>query len=144
MPNRHGRYPGVFALVNGLARAGRLTPQQQEFRRYGNAWYHDNLTDPGQVDPAVFDRKRHPGAAAWFKSSATHLIDNVEGYLAILDAHRIGWVRMYSNDPGEIIYDDPHQVIAEPNTDGFGRDRPRTQRNIRTVEARAHGADLPD
>jgi hypothetical protein len=32
-PNRHGRYPGVFALVNGLAWAGCLTAQQEQFRR---------------------------------------------------------------------------------------------------------------
>lgn len=123
VPNRHGHYPGVFALVNGLSWAGRLTVQQEEFRRHGNGWYHDNLTDPGQVDPAVFDRTRHPGAMSWFKSTATHLIDNVQGYLAILDAHQIGWVRLCSDDPGEIIYADPHQVIARPNTGIFSHRR---------------------
>lgn len=113
-PNRHGRYPGVFALVNGLSRENRLTPDEEEFRHRENAWYNANLADPGQIDPSIYDRTRHPGAAAWFKSSATHLIAPVAGYLAILDAHQVGWVCLRSDAPGAIIYDDPHQIVAIP------------------------------
>lgn len=35
-PNRRGRFPGVFGLVNGLARDGRLTQAQKRFRRANN------------------------------------------------------------------------------------------------------------
>lgn len=114
IPNRHGRYPGVFALVNGLSGSGRLTDEQEGFRRRENAWYHANLADPGRVDPSVYDRNLHPDAAAWFKNSATHLLARVSGYIEILDAHAIGWIRLESNSPGEIIYEDQHQVIAQP------------------------------
>ncbi len=79
-----------------------------------NAWYNANLVDPGRADPSVYDRTRHPDAMAWFKSSATHLIAPVADYLAILDAHRVGWIRLRTDAPGEIIYDDPHQVVAIP------------------------------
>ncbi|MET8870768.1 hypothetical protein [Nocardia sp. NPDC004604] len=113
-PNRRGRYPGVFALVNGLASAGRLSAAQERFRRRENAWYEANLTDPGRIDPSVYDRKRHPDAVAWFKSSATHMITRVGGYLAILDSHGVGWIHLDCDSPGTIVYDDPHQVIAEP------------------------------
>lgn len=116
VPNRHGRFPGVFALVNGLSGSGRLTVEQEEFRRRENAWYHANLVDPGQVDLSVYDRDLHPGAAAWFKFSATELIARVNGYVAILDVHGIGWIRLDSSAPGEIIYEDQHQAIAKPVT----------------------------
>lgn len=36
-PNRNGRYPGVFALVNGLAWSGCLNAEQERFRRRENA-----------------------------------------------------------------------------------------------------------
>lgn len=114
-PNRHGRFPGVFALVNGLYRADLLTAAQQRFRRRENAWYHTNLRDPTTIDPTVYDRDRHPGAAAWFKTSATQMITRVTGYLEILDHHSIGWVRLHTHDPGIILYDDPHQVVAKPS-----------------------------
>ncbi|MFE7743058.1 hypothetical protein [Nocardia sp. NPDC057455] len=112
-PNRHGRYPGIFALINGLARSGRLTPEQERFRRRENDWYTENLADPGRLDPSPYNRARHPAAEAWFKSSATHFIARVDGYLAILDAHGIEWCRLSSDAPGRIIYDDPYQVIVE-------------------------------
>jgi hypothetical protein len=110
--NRHGRFPGVFGLVNGLAGDGRLTEAQETFRRANNAWYDANLANPTSVDPAVYDRDRHPGAAAWFTASAGHLIDRVRGYLEILDAHGIGWQRTESADPGRIGYADADQVVV--------------------------------
>jgi hypothetical protein len=110
--NRHGRFPGVFGLVNGLSRQGRLTEAQETFRRVNNAWYHANLTNPSDVDPSVYDHQLHPGAAAWFTASAVHLIERAAGYLAILDAHGVGWVRAESTHPGQVIYEDPDQIIV--------------------------------
>ncbi len=110
--NRHGRYPGVFGLVNGLAWTGVLTGEQERFRRVNNDWYNANLVDPSEVDPGVYDRAVHPGAASWFKAAAVGMIGRVEGYLAILDAHGVGWVRLDSDAPGEILYEDSNQVVA--------------------------------
>lgn len=114
-----GRFVGVFGLVNGLARTGKLTEAQERFRRANNDWYDASYTDPSTVDPSVYDHELHPGAAAWFKSSAIHLIERVGGYLAILDAHGIGWVRLDSQDPGRVVYEDADQVvaIAHPSVD---------------------------
>jgi hypothetical protein len=104
----------VFALVNGLARDGKLTAQQEQFRRENNAWYHAHLTDPGAIDATAYDRVLHPGAVAWFKTSAGLMIDRVEGYLGILTAHGVEWCRVHSSDPGQIVYEDVHQVVAVP------------------------------
>ncbi len=112
VPNRRGRYAGVFGLFNGLAREGVLTEEQERFRQTNNAWYYANYTNPSSVDPSVYDREIHPTAAAWFKSSAVHLIDRLDGYLAILDDHGVGWVRLESADPGRIIYEDADQVVV--------------------------------
>ncbi|WP_433679051.1 hypothetical protein [Nocardia sp. CA-119907] len=38
----------------------------------------------------------------------------VGGYPAILDSHGVGWIRLDCDSPGTIVYEDPHQVIAEP------------------------------
>ncbi|MFB7879179.1 hypothetical protein ACFC06_28370 [Nocardia sp. NPDC056064] len=113
-PNRHGVCPGVFALVNGLSSEGRLSVEQERFRRSGNDWFTDHLVNPYEVDRRVYDRDRHPGAVAWFKATALPMIDRVSGYLDILDRHGIAWERLDSDDPGTILYEDPQQIVALP------------------------------
>jgi hypothetical protein len=112
--NRRGFFPGVFGLVNGLATAGVLTAEQAEFRRVNNAWYEATVTDPSTVDATVYDRALNPGAAAWFKESATDVIHRVDGYLAILAAHGVPCVLVRSSDPGRVVYEDEHQVVVVP------------------------------
>ncbi|WP_214318226.1 hypothetical protein [Nonomuraea sediminis] len=114
LPNKRGIYPGVFSLVNRLAFDLKLSAGEERFRVESNAWYDANFLDPAMVDPAVYNRDVNPGAAAWFKSSARHLIDRVAGYLAILDAHDIACVRLESPDPGRVIYEDPDQIVVVP------------------------------
>jgi hypothetical protein len=120
-PNRRGVRVGVFALVNGLARDNVLAPEEETWRRTNNAWYEAAYTDPASVDPLVYDRSRNPGAASWFKSSATHLIVRLDGYLALLDAHGVPWERVEVDRPGLVIYEDDMQVVAIPGADGLRR-----------------------
>ena len=113
-PGKTGLRSGVFGLVNGLFKRGELTAEQAVFRRAGNDWYHANMIDPGAVAPEVYDKAVHPRAVAWFKESAVEMIERVSGYLEILDAHGVAWELLRSTDPGRILYEDVHQVIAEP------------------------------
>ena len=114
--NSRGGFSGIFGLANGLRRGGRLTDEQEAFMRVGNAWYDAAYTDPSKVDPTVYDRAVNPGAAAWFKVEATHLLDRVPGYLALLDAHGVPWERVESDDPGRIVYEDADQVVVVPHS----------------------------
>ncbi|MEI5098599.1 hypothetical protein RB200_07910 [Streptomyces sp. PmtG] len=113
-PTRHerGHFPGVFALVNGLARDGRLTAGQERFRRAGNDWYDAAYPTP---DASFYDPERHPGAVAWFKSTATHLIERVPGYLDVLAAHGVPCREVRSADPGRVVYEDDVQVVVVPH-----------------------------
>ncbi|AJT69892.1 hypothetical protein T261_8298 [Streptomyces lydicus] len=112
--NRRGHFTGVFGLINTLAREGRLSDEQESFRRINNSWYDAAYTDPSTVDPTVYDDEINPGAAAWFKPSATHLIARVPGYLGILAAHGVDCRMMRSVDPGRVIYEDDVQVVVVP------------------------------
>ncbi|GAA2435125.1 hypothetical protein [Streptomyces macrosporus] len=112
--NERGVCPGIFFLVNGLAREGRLTEAQERFRRAANAWYDAAYANPAEVDPTVYDPAVNPGAVAWFKTSARHLIERVDGYLEILDAHGVAYRCLRSSDPGRIVYEDEVQVVAVP------------------------------
>ncbi|GAA3661501.1 hypothetical protein GCM10022420_044470 [Streptomyces iranensis] len=122
--NERGYFTGVFGLINGLARDGKLTDERERFRRANNGWYNMAYPDPSSVDPKVYDRELHPGAAAWFKSTSQDLIKRVDGYLEILAAHEIGCHMMRSSDPGRIVYEDEYQIVVVPHEAGPGQPSP--------------------
>ncbi|MFJ8820866.1 hypothetical protein ACIREE_03695 [Streptomyces sp. NPDC102467] len=113
-PDAHGHFKGVFGLLNNLGRQGRLSAEQESFRRANNSWYDAAYTDPSTVDPSVYDPAVNPGATAWFKPSATHLVERLDGYLEILDAHGVPWRKATSTDPGRVVYEDDVQIVVVP------------------------------
>ncbi|WP_311767103.1 hypothetical protein [Streptomyces rhizosphaericus] len=118
--NERGHFSGVFGLVNGLAQNGKLSPEQERFRRANNDWYNAAYPDPSTVDPAVYDHELHPGAAAWFKPTSQDLIKRVDGYLEILAAHGIECRMIRSSNPGRIVYEDAYQIVVVPHESGSG------------------------
>ncbi|MFF3559279.1 hypothetical protein ACFYXS_04460 [Streptomyces sp. NPDC002574] len=115
VPNRHGRYPGLFALANGLGRSGVLSAEDDLFWRENNAWYEAHCTNPSTVDPTVYDRAVNPGAAAWFKHTAGELLDRTTGYLELLARHQVGCERLESSCPGRVVHEDDHQIVVVPH-----------------------------
>jgi hypothetical protein len=113
VPDRRGRRIGIFGLVNMLGHRGYLSAGEEEFRRTTNAWYDATYTNPSTVDPAVYDD--NPLAAAWFKPSAAHLLEPIDGYLKILAAHNVPCERYTSAAPGRVLYEDQHQVVVVPH-----------------------------
>ena len=109
-----GLHTGVFGLVNTLAKQGQLTEDEERFRRESNDWYDVNYTNPSAVAPLVYDHDVNPGAVAWFKESAVHLIERVDGYLEILARHGVACHRVESEDPGRVIYEDDDQIVVVP------------------------------
>lgn len=105
---------GVFALVNGLAFAGSLSPEHERFRRVNNDWFNEHLSDPCRGDPSLYDRALYPQATSWFREGAEEMLSRVDGYLRILDAHGIAWRATWSTDPGILLYEDEHQVVVVP------------------------------
>jgi hypothetical protein len=114
-PGKRGVHVGVLGLTNTLGRAGELTPDEHATGRAGNDWYNRSYPDPSDTDPSVYDDVVHPRATAWFKCSASHLLDRIPPYLAILAAHGVACERVESPDPGRIIYEDDAQVVVVPH-----------------------------
>ncbi|WP_417234601.1 hypothetical protein [Arthrobacter sp.] len=111
VPNRRGTFPGVFALANGLAAKGMLSDADLAWHLEANLTANALYPDPTIKSPdcyAVGD------ASAWFKSSASHLLDMCREYLALLDNYKVPWVELRSNRPGVIRHDDDVQVIVQP------------------------------
>ncbi|MFI5558947.1 hypothetical protein ACIA2T_06665 [Amycolatopsis japonica] len=71
----------------------------------------------GETSPGVFGRPEvNPGAAAWFKATARVFIDRVDGYLSILETHDVPCETVWSANPGQVIYEDEHQIVVVART----------------------------
>lgn len=114
-PHQRGIHVGVFGLANGLAKAGKLSDSEAAAWRTGNDWFNQAYPDPSASHPEVYNRAVNPHAAAWFKTTASHLLERVEPYLELLTRHDIRWVKLVSKDPGQIIYEDEVQVVVVPH-----------------------------
>ncbi|MGP5015800.1 hypothetical protein ACTXJX_18585 [Glutamicibacter ardleyensis] len=83
--------------------------------RSGNDWYNAAYPDPCNSNPGVYDPLVNPHAAAWFKDTATHLLERIEPYLELLKRHDVQVVKLISADPGQIIYEDTVQIVVVPH-----------------------------
>ncbi|MCW4465139.1 hypothetical protein OK351_06440 [Glutamicibacter sp. MNS18] len=119
VPNKRGLHIGVFGLANGLAHSGSLSKEEWTLWRRHNDWFNDAYPDPAQTSPQVYDTGLNPVTSAWFKESATHLIERVVPYLGLLRAHGVGCVRVESADPGQVIYEDGVQVVVIPYSESM-------------------------
>lgn len=113
VPNRHGRYPGVFAMANGLAQEGRLSATDRRTWRSLNDRANAMYPDPERHTPGTMT----PGARSWFRTTCRPvLLEMTAHYLELLDRHAIPWVELRTNHPGQIVYRDDDQVVAVPFT----------------------------
>ncbi|WP_416429924.1 hypothetical protein [Paenarthrobacter nicotinovorans] len=103
-----GRYLGIFALANRLAKEGSLSAEDWGSWRRANDFY-----DAAYVTPEASFYAR-PGAQAWFKVSATHLLEKTDFYIDLLRRHDVPCRAVYSSDPGNVLYEDDVQVVVIP------------------------------
>lgn len=115
VPNHRGIHTGVFGIANGLAHGGKLSDAERAAWRAGNDWFNLAYPDPSDSNPGVYDPQVNPQAAAWFKDTATHLLERIEPYLEMLRRHDVLFERLVSDDPGRVIYEDAVQVVVVPH-----------------------------
>ena len=116
VPNRHGRFPGVFALVNGLRDEGRLAPRDAAWVSASNRRADALYADPTSIVANCYDPVVNPGARSWFRASATVLIEFAAEYLVLLDRYDVAWVELRTASPGRISCADDVQIVAVPPT----------------------------
>ncbi|MFJ6344491.1 hypothetical protein ACIQLM_03085 [Pseudarthrobacter oxydans] len=116
VPNRRGRFPGVFAMANGLRNEGLLGEADKQWLQSANANANAAYTDPTTVTADCYNSELNPGARSWFKAESTQLLDMTAAYLDLLDRHDIPWMALRTRNPGRIVYEDEVQVVAVPHT----------------------------
>ena len=116
VPNRRGRFPGVFAMANGLRDEGLLGEADKQWLQIANADASAIYADPTTVEADCYNSALNPGARSWFKAESTQLLDMTAAYLDLLDRHNVPWVALRTRNPGRLVYEDAVQVVAVPHT----------------------------
>ena len=62
-----------------------------------------------------------PGSISWFKSSAIKYIHKMREYSQILESHDVLVIQITTERPGNIVYEDEHQIAAIPFSDTFNK-----------------------
>lgn len=110
------RRTGVFQEIYRLMRCNELFAFEEQRAREILDWFNEHLTEPTR-----FATSPRPRAAAraisWSKDSATEHIARMHELANILDAHGIVVETIRTVRPGYIVFDDEHQIVAEPFSD---------------------------
>jgi hypothetical protein len=99
---------GVVTELRMLRDSGTLAAYEVEHINELFKWFNEELTCP------PFKKKRWSAdAISWFKGSAQNLISRFRDMIAILEIHDRPVRMITTDDPGRILYEDEHQVVAE-------------------------------
>jgi hypothetical protein len=106
---------GIFQAIDRLRRRGVLSHYEEQQDDSIGKWFDKNLAKPTRFTASKppFYRKKSK-AISWFKDTAHEHIAHVRMLVAILQNHGIS-VRMLTTDRvGYVVYEDEHQIVAEP------------------------------
>ena len=116
----HGsRREGFFQAV-ALARRDPETPGYLHDRLTALlGWFIDNLDEPERFNRGSLKtgHRATTTGLSWFRSEATEHVKNAFELCGIL--HELGYpiTVLKTNRPGFIVYEDDHQIVAEPFAD---------------------------
>jgi hypothetical protein len=112
------RETGVFGMAYRL-RDSRDVPDSYRTRfRELLKWFNANLEKPDRFTTSKppYYRKQSK-AISWFKDSAKEHIAKLRQIVALLDSYGIHMEMIQTDRPGYIVYEDAHQIVAEPFSD---------------------------
>jgi hypothetical protein len=111
-----GRRQGLFQAAYDLIAANVLSADDVVALKTDLGWFSDELDAPDR-----FSRSRRATAArraiSWFKSSATEHISRMHAVCRILNEHGLPTTMLTTDRPGYVVYEDEHQIAAEPFAD---------------------------
>jgi hypothetical protein len=83
-----------------------------------NAWFSSALNVPDRFERGRWRRPSQLGLS-WFKVKAHEHVRQMHRLKSALEACGVHVEMLTTSDPGTIIYEDDHQIVAEPGGRGF-------------------------
>lgn len=116
---RRATEDGIFVAAYDLAWNG-LIPHGERDRLIDMlTWFSNNLDQPARFNRGGGKgwRHRETRGLSWFKPEATDQISKVRELASLLADHGIVTEQVEAARIGYVVYEDEHQVVAEPFTD---------------------------
>ncbi len=113
-----GREAGVFQAIYKLNERGELYPYEQAEVDRILKWFDQNLIKPDRftsAKPPYYRKQKR--AVSWFKDSALEHIALMRELVTVLGNHGVPVEMLKSDRIGYVVYEDHHQIVAEPFAD---------------------------
>ncbi len=102
---------GVFSICMQMLRDDVMIEEDADLYREIDDWFANELPWP---DPC----KRQESVICWFKNeNADMMMKMMNPVMWLLERYNHPYYVVYTNFPGEIVYEDQYQVVAK--TDGY-------------------------
>jgi len=111
-----GHRQGLFMAMSNLNRWGALSSRDQADWNELKEWFDRHLERPDRFARAGRAHAKKV-ALSWFKPDATEHIARMRQIAVILGAHGYHVEMIRSDRPGYVVYEDEHQIAAEPFRD---------------------------
>ena len=98
---------GVFSLINQMTEKGIMEEEDVGLFHEVDDWFVENLPWPPQC-------QRQESVVCWFKTdSSDEMMKMIRPILWLLERYNQTYYLVYTNDPGEIVYEDEYQVVVK-------------------------------
>lgn len=114
-----GAHEGIFACAYELKHSGSLLEHEARKLQELLNWLDDNLAVPSRFNRTKskgYYRRKTKGIS-WLKSSALTHVAKMQQIASILKEQGLYVSMIKSARPGYIVYEDDHQIVAEPFAD---------------------------
>ncbi|MBQ4468265.1 MAG: hypothetical protein II918_08675 [Firmicutes bacterium] len=102
---------GIFSMCMQMIQDEIMDEEDADLYREIDSWFAENLPWPPPC------RRQEP-VVCWFKTeNADEMIKMIRPALWLLDRYNHPYYLVYTNTPGEIVYEDKYQVAAK--VDGY-------------------------
>ena len=102
---------GIFSMCWQLIQNDVMEEEDADLYKEIDAWFAENLPWPPQC-------KNQEAVVCWFKTeNSDEMLKMIRPALWLLEKYDHPYYLVYTNTPGEIVYEDSFQVVAK--TDGF-------------------------
>ncbi len=104
---------GIFSMCWQLARQDAMSKDDMELFQAINGWFAEHLPWPPQCE-------KQEAVVCWFKAeNADEMLERIIPAMSLLDRYDHPYYLVFTNSPGEIVYEDTYQIAAK--VDGYLR-----------------------
>ena len=98
---------GVFSLCMDLVRGKTMEQEDEDLFMEIDSWFAEKLPWP---EPC----KKQESVICYFKTeNADEMLKWIRPALWLLDRYNVPYYLVYTNTPGEIVYEDQYQIVAK-------------------------------